>query len=207
MEKVVANQFMQQLMTLQQISISTNSTDADDHPTPDNMWDFSSVETPCDWVCGTFTVLSTLTMFSHMFIMAMPLSGWANGNLFLMFNTVQTLVQYINFTALVWSPEWYWNLSGSVRKTAFAFALFHFVFWISTFIAEWFKSNDRELRFETNYQILSAYLITIDIPKALLSLGTIVLASASGEMSPNGVPIHNRNKDPEEVPEEDIPQP
>ena len=78
------------------------------------------------------------------------------------------------------------------------------MFWFSTFVAEYFKSNDRELRFETNYQILSAYLITIDIPKALLSLGTIVLASASGEMSPNGVPIHNRNKDTEE---DQIPQP
>ena len=121
-----------------------------------------------------------------------------------MFNTVQTIVQYINFTALVWSPEWYWQLSGSVRKTAFAFALFHFVFWFSSFVAEWIKSNDRELRFETNYQILSAYLITIDIPKALLSLGTIILASASGEMSPNGVPMHNRNKDSEE---EQVPQP
>ena len=185
-------------MVLQQAATNSTDPDFDDHPNPDNMWDFSSVETPCGTMCGIFTVLSTLTMFSHLFIMAMPLKGWANGNLFLMFNTFQTFLQYINFTALVWSPEWYWNLSGTTRKTAFAFALFHFVFWFSTFVAEWFKSNDRELRFETNYQILSAYLITIDIPKALLSLGTIVLASASGEMSPNGVPIHNRNKDPEE---------
>ena len=47
----------------------------DDHPTPDNMWNFSDSE--CSLSCGLYTGFAGFLLFTHLAIMAGPLRGWA----------------------------------------------------------------------------------------------------------------------------------
>jgi len=60
------------------------------HPTPDNMWDFTDLH--CDHYCVGYSVFATIMLFLHLMMMAGPLEGWASGNLILIGNTLMTLM-------------------------------------------------------------------------------------------------------------------
>ena len=62
----------------------------DEHPTPDNMWQFSVAH--CDLGCAMYTGFAGFMMFTHLAIMAGPLHGWANGNFILLFKSVLTVM-------------------------------------------------------------------------------------------------------------------
>ena len=158
--------------------------DKGDHPTPDNMWSFGI---KCDMVCGIYSVVASILYLAHIGIMAGPLAFWARGNLMLLSSTVMTGVQFLNSVALVFGPDWYWiKVDIAIRRAIFIVALIQFVTWITSFLAEAIKTSGGFTPLETNQEIIFWYLIVINIPMALLSLGTIVIASVKGELSGHG---------------------
>lgn len=108
-----------------------------DHPTPDNMWDFNSIH--CGTACSTYTMVAGFLLFVHLYIMAAPLEGWANGNLILFGNTAMTLIQYAASMAMAWEAETYWHMQKRVRTTVFVLALVSFIGWASTAFASLYR--------------------------------------------------------------------
>ena len=166
----------------------------DEHPTPDNMWNFS--ETHCDLSCALYTSFAGFMLFTHLAVMVGPLHGWANGNLILLFKSALTVIQFLNSLALVWSPAWYWRMDISYRRTAFFFALIDFVGWVTSFFGEAIRARRGNTPLDTNQEIIMAYLIVMSGPEALLSLGTLVWEMLDGELSPTG---HSKHRDETEL--------
>ena len=68
-------------------------------------------------------MFSFFLMATHLFFMLGPMHSWAEGNLLLLHGTLMTAIQYVNSTALVWNPHWYWELPQWVRFTFFLLAI------------------------------------------------------------------------------------
>ena len=158
------------------------------------MFQFGDLD--CDLSCGAYTLFAGFLLFSHLFIMSGPLKGWANGNFLLFGFTGVTLLQYVNSVALVWNPDWYWNLNQKYRLAAFMIALGTYSMWLSAFIGEAIRAHRGNTPLDTNQEIIMAYLIVLCMPQALLSLATVILASASGDVSPTGHHTENESSDP-----------
>ena len=186
------------------VSTASNSNDVDqsdegydqqpsnaenDHPTPDNMWNFS--DTHCDLGCALYTVFAGFMLFTHFAIMVGPLNGWAAGNLILLFKSLLTGIQFLNSLALVWSPAWYWRMNIAYRRAAFFIALIDFVGWVTSFLGEAIRARRGNTPLDTNQEIIMSYLIVMSTPEALLSLGTLVWEMLDGELSPSGQSKHH----------------
>ena len=164
----------------------------DEHPTPDNMWNFSDAH--CDLGCALYTGFAFFMMFTHSAIMAGPLHGWANGNFILLFKSMLTVAQFVNSISVVWSPAWYWEMDVSIRRTIFFVALIDFTGWFASFIGEAIRARRGDTPMDTNQEIIMAYLIVMSAPEAFLSLGTLVMEALDGELSPTGGSKHRNNE-------------
>ena len=103
-------------------------------------------------------------MFGHIFIMAGPLHGWANGNLLLLSGTIVTMAQYTNSVALMWNPDWYWDTSVKLRMFVFFLALMEVIWWVSSFIGELIKSRRARTLVDTHQEIIAVYILAMNIP-------------------------------------------
>ena len=118
-----------------------------------------------------------------------PLSGWARGNLILLFMSFLTTIQFVNSMALVLGPSWYWNdVPLGRRRLMFLMALVHFVSWMASFFGESIRtrrSNGGSWT-DSNQEIIFSYILILKLPQAFLSLGTLVFAVIRGELKQNG---------------------
>ena len=73
-------------------------------------------------------------------------------------------------------------------------AIIQFTTWISSLIGEMVRASRGDSPLDTNQEIVMAYLIVMSFPEAFLSLGTIILASLSDDVSPSGGDRHNSSE-------------
>ena len=168
--------------------------DEKDSPTPDNMWLFTDID--CDWQCGLYSLAASILIFWHLITMMHTLNWWAEGNLFLLFQSAFTVYQYVNSTSLVWNANWIKEMPQKYRFYAFVSALLSFVMWISGVIGEFIRAFFKgDTPLDTNQEVLMAYWLAIHIPEAFMTLGTIIMIFKSGELSPSS----GRDDDEDEV--------
>ena len=76
----------------------------------------------------------------------------------------------------------------------FMLAIVQFSAWISSLIGEMIRATRGDTPLDTNQEIVMAYLIMMSAPVAFLSLGTIILAALSDDVSPSS---DRRNMNPD----------
>ena len=158
------------------------TTDDRTHPTPDNMWEFG-VAHDCDWTCSLYSFIASSALFTHLFMMAGPLGGWADGNLILLFCTLVTVVEFFNSSLMVWNINYYHTLSLAFRRNAFFLGFMQVCFWVSLYVGEVAKTMaSGDTMIDSNHEIISSYLLVMLMPQFFLSLGTVIFAVQLGEI-------------------------